>query len=1245
VKIKDIQIDGFGVWTGLTVDSMPDTMTVFYGPNEAGKTTLMNFLRTMFYGFTDDRRKRYIPPVFGGKPGGAIRVTGPGGGYEITRRSQLDQNGTVGQLSVTGSDGLAQGQHRLAMLLGQVDESIFTNVFAIGLRELQELSTLDDTAAADELYKLSSGLDRVSLVDVTRQLKAARQQVVGLTPEMGQMQQLMLKREKLRDEIDALTGHGRRWSELAALRNTQNSELDDLKQRIAQWEIEARTYEVALQVRPNWVQRSKLASHIKELNARTELPDVAAEKLAQITLEIQEREKKLAEIRQQRKELRDQARNLPLRNGILELAAKIDAANEQIPWINSIQKNIQRLESQLTQTREQLIEDAKRLGISEEDQQLLLADRRMARMPDLSRQAISQLAGPARDVRVHLSRLNQAKQQCEADKKEADRLSKELTGALSTRQHENLHDAMSSTGELITLLRKRLQIQEALDKQIERREQLEAEAIDLATDEASPPAERAFLMGAIFVGGTFSAIIGASKLLNLGWFGVRDPQNGLLLLILGLFVDFLWFTWNNMFDQNTVNDLEEVEEQLEAIKKEIRKTEAERDEHDRRLPPHTGTLESRLRDAEGEAVELEHLVPLQHNHQAALERAAAARKRGQQASDALRQARSQWTRTLSQLGLTESLSPKSIRIMAEGYESLSQTRRRMQSLEEELDSRKIELGALTQRIDALSRQVFAAKAASDVIAGSDRHKEHDDEFEDISPTRKNHREDDRNRNPSKKHNSVGSPQQPPEPTRAGSDAANTALEQLSKLTSMISSQEQFIQQKRGMREQDQQHAKHQATIQKAIDKLARMHSATLAEYGCESEEQLLEHLELKHEHEKLNKQLAEFNERIRAVIGGAVPYDGIAKLLDGPGADDLEKRWEAIGQRTQQAVARVAQLHQRQGELSQEMKSLAGDSRLAEARLEFACIENQLKACASHWQTLAATTNLLDKVCEVYETERQPETLREASAFLSQLTEGKYVRVWTPLGKNQLRIDNSQGHALPLEVLSRGTREAVFIALRLSLAAAYARRGVTIPLVLDDVLVNFDSVRAESAGKVLRDFATLGHQVVMFTCHEHIMRIFHKIGVQVRVLPPQGQPGEANVYVPESRVVEPVERVVYVPAPEPVVEVKPEPIALPVVSLPEPAIKPEPVPDVKLPVVEKPLPPPPATRVAIVEHEPNIDWLWYEDNDEIVSEDVELGWVESEDGADENLPPPDLWWNRAANPGLLSSAEKANRIA
>ncbi len=331
---------------------------------------------------------------------------------------------------------------------------------------------------------------------------------------------------------------------------------------------------------------------------------------------------------------------------------------------------------------------------------------------------------------------------------------------------------------------------------------------------------------------------------------------------------------------------------------------------------------------------------------------------------------------------------------------------------------------------------------------------------------------------------------------------------------MLAEQQHFVQQRRELKEEDIQFAKQQKVIQKSIDKLTLARQTMLADLGVENLSQLEQHLSMKVEHRKLASQIKELDERIRAIIGGHSPFESVTKQLESTSAGELEKRWDAIQQRIQQAQQRTSQLHQRQGEISQEMKTLAADRRLAEIKLELAVIDNQLRACATHWQTLAATTHMLEKVCEVYETERQPETLREASTFLKQLTEGKYQRVWTPLGKNALRIDNQQGQSLPLEVLSRGTREAVFIALRLSLAAAYARRGVMLPLVLDDVLVNFDTHRARLAAKVLRDFAELGSQVIMFTCHEHIMKMFHEIQVQVRVLPPQGEPGEARIYAP-----------------------------------------------------------------------------------------------------------------------------------
>ena len=184
---------------------------------------------------------------------------------------------------------------------------------------------------------------------------------------------------------------------------------------------------------------------------------------------------------------------------------------------------------------------------------------------------------------------------------------------------------------------------------------------------------------------------------------------------------------------------------------------------------------------------------------------------------------------------------------------------------------------------------------------------------------------------------------------------------------------------------------------------------------------------------------------------------------------------------------------------------------MASKQLDLAVLEKRLEDAVHRWQVLATTCRILDVIREAYQQHRQPETLQEASVYLDRLTQGHYRRVWTPLGDRSLRVDDAQGRALPVESLSRGTREQLFLSLRLALASSYARRGSPLPLVLDDVLVNFDAERAKAAAAVLRDFAAEGHQLLVFTCHEHILKLFKSLKVPVSQLPSNAEPGPAVV--------------------------------------------------------------------------------------------------------------------------------------
>ena len=435
---------------------------------------------------------------------------------------------------------------------------------------------------------------------------------------------------------------------------------------------------------------------------------------------------------------------------------------------------------------------------------------------------------------------------------------------------------------------------------------------------------------------------------------------------------------------------------------------------------------------------------------------------------------------------------------------------------------------------------------------------------------------------------------------------------------------------------------------------------------------------------QMRKEYAELDKQVRSIIGTHVEYDAVAREIEGAKMTDIERRWDSLTTRISETEERVAQLRTQQGELAQEMKQLGEDARLTTAQLELSCIERKIAAAARRWQTLAMASCLLEDVCGTFERERQPETLREASSFLNQLTDGKYNRIWTPLGTNRLKIDDTEGKSLPLEVLSRGTREAVFIALRLSLAAAYARRGVMLPLVLDDVLVNFDRDRAIFAARTLKTFAELGHQVMMFTCHEHIVDIFHDIDVQVRMMPAHGEPGRAEILEPEERIEEEASEEEYEEAyedePEDVVEEEvleeetapePEPVVVVVKEAPKPTpkilyvrkeipkvqAKPEPVVEAARPEPPKPAAPKPEPKPAprrpepkrvkpIViapeynddeidysEPEPSIQWAWFEREPErriVTSEDklasvARSEWTDVDTENADHIAPEEAW--------------------
>jgi hypothetical protein len=96
-------------------------------------------------------------------------------------------------------------------------------------------------------------------------------------------------------------------------------------------------------------------------------------------------------------------------------------------------------------------------------------------------------------------------------------------------------------------------------------------------------------------------------------------------------------------------------------------------------------------------------------------------------------------------------------------------------------------------------------------------------------------------------------------------------------------------------------------------------------------------------------------------------------------------------------------------------------------------------------------------------------------------------------------------------------------------------------MILDDVFVNFDADRTKTACAVLRDFAKQGHQLLVFTCHEHVWRMFQELNVDTRKIPNRFSDVEEVAPTIEPQRIPQPEPVAEAPTPAPVeIEQTPE---------------------------------------------------------------------------------------------------------
>jgi len=244
---------------------------------------------------------------------------------------------------------------------------------------------------------------------------------------------------------------------------------------------------------------------------------------------------------------------------------------------------------------------------------------------------------------------------------------------------------------------------------------------------------------------------------------------------------------------------------------------------------------------------------------------------------------------------------------------------------------------------------------------------------------------------------------------------------------------------------------------------------------------------------KLIEAIYDSKKIIQSTVGIEKYYDSFIQSIIITNPYTIDHDLEEVGFRIKELTEERDEKNQSIGELKNKIYELASHQDLLVKQNDLELKKQQLKDCSQEWAKFQIAMVMLNKAISKYENTRQPEVIKAAEEIFSCLTNKFYTSITKPIDKDDLLICDVLGNKKSVLEMSRGTKEQLYFAMRLGLIKEYENQAESMPIIMDDILVNFDGDRGPLAIKTLNNFA-LERQVIVFTCHKNVFNLYKSSG-------------------------------------------------------------------------------------------------------------------------------------------------------
>jgi uncharacterized protein YhaN len=239
---------------------------------------------------------------------------------------------------------------------------------------------------------------------------------------------------------------------------------------------------------------------------------------------------------------------------------------------------------------------------------------------------------------------------------------------------------------------------------------------------------------------------------------------------------------------------------------------------------------------------------------------------------------------------------------------------------------------------------------------------------------------------------------------------------------------------------------------------------------------------------ELRRRLTSIEETITTT--GVDSAEDLAARAASADADALPAEIAMLEEELKDIERERDEANRRRGEAESELRGVAGADAAAQAAERAQRELAKVRSNAERYVRVKLAIALLKQAMEDYREQSQGPVLGRARELFPQLTAGAFEDLVTDFNDSDEPVIRPvrEGERIEVGSLSDGERDSLYLALRVATFEHMFSMGTPMPIVLDDLFLNFDDRRASLGFEALRQLAKQT-QVVFFTHHDHLVRL------------------------------------------------------------------------------------------------------------------------------------------------------------